>query len=133
MRSLGMQSSQSESEVLTTCLRERDRSSFRVGSILELCVDANAIPAGQYRLVDESDDIYTFTIGEEILFGMAKEYWAPFLRKVPASRIKRTTKGQFLDQYWMLMMQASVTESKNPVEAFTFCVLSERLHRRGRL
>lgn len=126
-----MECNLSRKEEPTTGLVETGSSSFRIGSVVELCVDANVIPAGQYRLADESEDIYTFTIGDEVMFGMAKEYWRPFLRKVPTSKIQRTTKAEFLDQYWMLMMKASVTESKNPMEAFTFCVLSERLHRKG--
>jgi hypothetical protein len=98
---------------------------FRNGATVELCIDAHAIPAGRYGYVGEEGEFLLFSIGGDVLFGLAKPYWKPFLRSVPGLGHRRTSKRDFVSRYYELLENLKPQEL-NP-RTFTFCALSPHL------
>jgi hypothetical protein len=98
---------------------------FRCGATIELCVDANAIPAGRYMYLGEESGFLLFSIGRDVLFGLAEAHWKPFLRTVPGLKPRRTSKGDFVNRYYELL--AVLKPASIDPRKFTFCALNPNL------
>jgi hypothetical protein len=98
------------------------KSEMKCGSMVELCVDAHAIPAGCYTYAGKEGDYLLFSIGRDVLFGVAEVHWKPFLRIVSGTSRRRTSTEEFLRNY------SERLESLQPApfdpDTFTFCALS---------
>lgn len=105
-------------------------SLLRRGDTIELRVDANAIPKGFYRFERQDGEIIICTVGKEIVFGLALEFWKNFLSVAHASAHKRTSQVDFMRRYSILLEELRGSDACPTSEAFTFCMMSPRLLRR---
>ncbi len=95
--------------------------SFQAGSIVELTVNANAIPAGYYRYLGEEDHFLIFAVGRKILFGIAASHWAKHIRPAAGDDAPRTSPMEFLDRYYAL--SAASTAEPFDQSKLTFCAI----------
>lgn len=104
-------------------------SSFVRGSIWELTVNANCIPAGRYTFVEEQGEFLLFSVGKKITFGLTAAYYKPFLKPILGHEsLRRTRAPEFIEEYARLLAN-SETYTAN-LNAMTFCLMEPSLTRR---
>lgn len=97
------------------------------GTVVELAIDANAIPAGTYRCLESFDEVVVFSIGCDITFGITRRFWNPFLKPVTEESPRLTPKRDFVKRYARLLhFERSIVRPWNPA-ALTFCFVSPRV------
>lgn len=96
-------------------------NTFLPGSILELSTDANAIPAGRYRLLGEEDGFLIFAVGRKILFGLSASHWGRFLARRGESDGALTSRMEFLDRYFWLLQ--ALPDEGHDTHKLTFCAV----------
>jgi hypothetical protein len=106
------------------------KTDLRYGSTVELCVDAHAIPAGSYMYVGQMGDFLLFSIGKDVLFGVAEAHWKPFLRSMSGAAARRTSREEFLRRYYE-RLECLQPAPLDP-NTFTFCALSSRARKADR-
>lgn len=108
-----------------------DISTLRTGDAVELVIDANAIPAGCYRFLEHYGEMCVFTVGDEVVIGLAAEFWGKFLRPAKESGMRLTSESTFARAYFRLYSGLKhKTTIPNPT-AMTFCFLSQRVMQIG--
>jgi hypothetical protein len=100
------------------------------GSIWQLSVDANCIPAGYYRFEEVQDEFLIFSVGSKISFGLTKEFYLPFLSPVPQSDQRTTSTDAFITTYAQLFEQQNL--SLPGTQGMTYCVMHHSLQRKFR-
>ena len=100
---------------------------FIPGSIWQLSVDANCIPAGYYRFEEVQDEFLIFSVGSKISFGLTKDFYLPFLTPVPPSAQRTTSTDTFLATYAQLFHQQSLRLPGT--QGMTYCVMHPSLQR----
>jgi hypothetical protein len=96
---------------------------------VELLVDANAIPAGCYRFLEVHEDMSIFTVGNEIIIGLATNFWTKFMRPATASGASLSSELDFARRYGELYSQLGTKQVKLDPRRMTFCMISPRLFR----
>jgi hypothetical protein len=100
---------------------------YQPGTVVELAIDANAIPAGTYRCVESSEEVLVFAIGSDITFAITRRFWSPFLKPVTEKSPRLTPKRDFVKRYARLLEHVRcVGRPWNPT-ALTFCFVSPRV------
>ena len=106
---------------------------LRKGDIVELTTDANAIPAGVYKVLDNKDEFLVFQVGTSIQFGVAADFWSHFMRPVESSETPITSTTDFVKRYTTLLQKVrSADEPMNP-NKFTFCAMDRKLIKKSGL
>lgn len=100
-------------------------SRLRRGEAVELLVDAHAIPAGCYRFHEIQGEISVFTVGPDIIIGLATDFWTQFMR--PGDRYKLSSVSEFATRYGRLQAQLTTQDSLPTPSQITFCILSSRI------
>jgi len=103
-------------------------SRFTKGSLWELTIDANCIPGGRYTFREAQDELLIFGVGSSISFGLARDFYTPFLRPVRDTTAERTSATTFINKYADLYRSQSLP--KVAASGFTFCVMDQRLRKR---
>lgn len=103
---------------------------FIPGSIWQLSANANCIPAGYYRFEEIQDEFLIFSVGSKISFGLAKDFYLPFLNPVPHSGNRTTSTDAFLTTYAQLFHQQSLV--RLGTNGMTYCVMHPSLQRKFR-
>lgn len=91
------------------------------GAIVELLVNANAIPSGRYRYLGCEEGFLIFAIGRKILFGLSERHWRRHIAPLYSSSQEPTTRMEFLDRYYALL--SSGAEDPPDSQRLTFCAL----------
>jgi hypothetical protein len=102
---------------------------FQAGDIVELPIYANVIPPGRYKFVEEDDEIIILSVAKDIVIGLAKAFWRPFLKKVKEDQAVPTSTWAFLRNY--ARARATIAgghDARNPAKV-TFCMMSPRYGR----
>jgi hypothetical protein len=110
-----------------------DISTFKSGDIIELVVDANAIPAGRYRFLETDGEMMILTVGNGAILGLATAFWKNFVRPVNKGEKRPTRESEFARRYVELYHEAKCTPQSCAPERFTFCLIDPNLMRRGGL
>jgi hypothetical protein len=97
---------------------------LKKGQIVELTVNANAIPAGRYKFEEQDGEMLIFSIGPQVLFGLAAEYWGKYLVARSRSGARRTTRREFLVEYYRLLGELRLDPKPFNPSRFTFCMLA---------
>jgi hypothetical protein len=103
---------------------------FIPGSVWELSVNANCIPAGCYRLEEINDEFLIFSVGSKISFGLTKDFYSPFLKPVLDPAKRKTSSDAFLETYAQLFHLQSFATPRS--QGMTYCVMDSRLQRKFR-
>ena len=104
---------------------------FIPGSILELAVDANCIPAGRYRFEREEDEFLMFSVGSRISFGLCKRDYEPLLKDVDQPNQLQTSSETFVERYAELFSKyESGTPTPTPTTGMTFCAMDPSVQRK---
>ena len=103
---------------------------FIPGSVWELSVNANCIPAGCYRLEEINDEFLIFSVGSKISFGLTKDYYSRFLKPVLESDKRKTSADTFLETYAQLFQLQRFASYGS--QGMTYCVMDARLQRKFR-
>jgi hypothetical protein len=101
------------------------KTKFKRGQTVELTVNANAIPAGRYKFMCQRDEILLFSIGKQVLFGLAAAHWSEYLIPLPGLGGRRTSRDEFLAGYQRLTEELSANPTPFNPSALTFCMLGE--------
>ncbi len=101
---------------------------FTKGSLWNLTIDANCIPAGKYTFWEEQGELVIFGVGSSIRFGLAKEFYLPFLQPIRRGSAKETSVVKFVTRYANLY-QTRPPSTFSP-SRFTFCVMARRVQER---
>jgi hypothetical protein len=100
------------------------KATLKRGRTVELTVNANAIPAGRYKFEGQDGEMLLFSIGPKVLFGLAAEHWGRYLVFGSTSGGKRTTRREFLVEYYRLLEELRVKPEPFNPSSFTFCMLA---------
>ena len=103
---------------------------FIPGSVWQLSINANCIPAGTYRFEEIQDEFLIFSVGSKISFGLTKYFYAPFLTPGAEPDSRTTSTNEFLETYARLFHRHSVVQRST--QGMTYCVMDSRLQRRFR-
>jgi hypothetical protein len=106
---------------------------LRKGDIVELITDANAIPAGVYKVLDNKDEFLVFQVGTSIQFGVAAEFWGNFMRPVNSSNTPVTSTTDFMKRYSALLQKIRAADEPMTPYKFTFCAMDSKLMRKSGL
>jgi hypothetical protein len=106
-------------------------STLRRGDAIELLVNANTIPAGCYRFHEIRGEMSVFTLGHEVIIGLATDFWTQFMR--PAVTSKLSSASEFAKRYGRLQAQFETQDSPPEPSRITFCVLSSRVLKQSTL
>ena len=96
---------------------------LKKGKIVQLTVNANAIPAGRYKFEEQDGEMLIFSIGPQVLFGLAAEHWGQYLVSKSRSGARRTTRREFLVEYYRLLEESRRNPQPFNPSRFTFCML----------
>lgn len=107
-----------------------DITKLHSGDAVELLVDANAIPAGCYRFLEVHDEMIVFTVGKEVIIGLAADFWTKFMRPATESGARLSTEREFARRYGELYSELRTKRSTLDPSRMTFCMISPRLMRR---
>ncbi len=108
-----------------------DISTLRPGDAVELLVDANAIPAGCYRFLEEYGEMCVFTVGKEVIIGLAKDFWTKFMRPAAESGARLSSERDFARAYNRLYRGLKLKDVNPDPTRLTFCFISPRVLRLG--
>jgi len=106
---------------------------LRKGDIVELTTDANAIPAGVYKVLDNKDEFLVFQVGTSIQFGVAAEFWGNFMRPVNSSNTSVTSTTDFVKRYAALLEKIRSADAPMTPYKFTFCAMDAKLMKKSGL
>ena len=107
-----------------------DVTKLQAGDAIELLVDANAIPAGCYQFLEVDGEMCVFTVGKEVIIGLAKDFWTKFMRPASETGAKLLSEAEFARRYGKLCAQLRTRHAKVEPSRMTFCVLSPRVIRK---
>jgi len=107
-----------------------DISSVRPGDAVELLVDANAIPAGCYQFLEVHGEMSVFTVGHEVIIGLATDFWTKFMRPAADSGAPLSSEREFAKRYGELYSQLKTKPGTADPSRLTFCMLSPRVLRK---
>jgi hypothetical protein len=107
-----------------------DIASVRTGDAVELLVDANAIPAGCYQFLEIFGDMSVFTVGHEVILGLATDFWTMFMRLAVDSGAPLSSEREFAKRYGELYSQLKTKPGRADPSRRTFCMLSPRVFRK---
>jgi hypothetical protein len=108
-----------------------DISTLRRGDPVELLIDANAIPAGCYRFLEHYGEMCVFTLGEEVIIGLAADFWTKFMRPARESGVRLTSEAYFAKAYSRLYRGLRRKRTIPDPTRLTFCFISPRMLRLG--
>jgi hypothetical protein len=108
-----------------------DISTLRAGDAVELLIDANAIPAGCYRFLERHGEMCVFTIGKEVIIGLAADFWTKFMRPARETGARLTSEAYFAQAYSRLYRDLKQTKVTPDPTRMTFCFISPRILRLG--
>jgi hypothetical protein len=108
-----------------------DISTLRAGDAVELLIDANAIPAGCYRFLEKHGEMCVFTVGKEVIIGLAAEFWTKFMRPARESGARLSSEAYFARAYSRLYLGLQQKKGNPDPTRMTFCFISRRLLRLG--
>jgi len=109
-----------------------DITKLNSGDAVELLVDANAIPAGCYRFLEIHGEMSVFTVGHEVIIGLATDFWTKFMRPAADSGTPLSSEREFAQRYGALYSQLKTKRVPSDPSRLTFCMLSSRvLHKCG--
>ena len=91
------------------------------GAIVELLVNANAIPSGRYRYLGREEGFLIFAIGRKILFGLSERHWRRHIAPLRSYSQEPTTRMEFLDRYYALLNSGAGHPPDS--QRLTFCAL----------
>jgi hypothetical protein len=106
---------------------------LRKGDIVELTTDANAIPAGVYKVLDNKDEFLVFQVGTSIQFGVAADFWSHFMRPVESSKTPITSTTDFVKRYAALLEKIRSADAPMTPYKFTFCAMDAKLMKKSGL
>jgi hypothetical protein len=98
---------------------------FIPGSVWQLSVNANCIPAGTYRFEEIQDEFLIFSVGSKISFGLTKDFYLPFLNPVLHADGRATSTDAFLATYAELFHRQSLFAPG--IKGMTYCVMHPSL------
>jgi hypothetical protein len=104
-----------------------DISSLRPGDPVELLIDANAIPAGCYTFVEEHGEMSVFRIGQEVIIGLATDFWKHFMRPAQTCSTRLSTESEFAKRYGRLYARLRTKDAPLDPTRLTFCIVSPRV------
>ena len=107
-----------------------DITKLHSGDAVELLVDANAIPAGCYRFLEVQDEMIVFTVGNEVIIGLAADFWTKFMRPASESGARLSSEREFARRYGELYAQLTNTLVTADPCRMTFCMISPRVMRK---
>jgi hypothetical protein len=107
-----------------------DITKLHSGDAVELLVDANAIPAGCYRFLEVHGEMSVFTVGHEVIIGLATDFWTKFMRPAAGSGTPLSSEREFAKRYGELYSQLEAKRVKSDPSRLTFCMLSARVLRK---
>jgi len=106
-----------------------DITKLHSGDAVELLVDANAIPAGYYRFLEVHEKMIVFTLGHEVIMGLATDFWTKFMRPAADSGAPLSSEREFAKRYGELYSQLKSKRVTADPSRLTFCILSPRVLR----
>lgn len=107
-----------------------DITKLNSGDAVELLVDANAIPAGCYRFLEVHGEMSVFTVGHEVIIGLATDFWTKFMRPAADSGTPLSSEREFAKRYGELYSQLKTKRVPSDPGLLTFCMLSPRVLRK---
>jgi hypothetical protein len=107
-----------------------DMTKLHSGDAVELLVDANAIPAGCYRFLEIHGEMSVFTVGHEVIIGLATDFWTKFMRPAAHSGVPLSSEREFAQRYGELYSQLKTKRVPSDPSRLTFCMLSPRVLRK---
>lgn len=108
-----------------------DITKLSPGDAVELLVDANAIPAGCYQFLEVHGEMSVFTVGHEVIIGLAADFWTQFMRPAAESGAPLSSEHEFVRRYGQLYSQLKTQTSSVEPSRLTFCMLSPRVLRKS--
>lgn len=108
-----------------------DITKLQSGDAVELLVDANAIPAGCYRFLEVHGEMTVFTVGHEVIIGLATDFWSKFMRPAAESGATLSSEREFAKRYGELYAQLKTARVAADPSRLTFCMLSPRALRQS--
>jgi len=108
-----------------------DITKLSPGDAVELLVDANAIPAGCYQFLEVHGEMSVFTVGHEVIIGLATDFWTKFMRLAAESGAPLSSEHEFARRYGQLYSQLKTQDSPVDPSRLTFCMLSSRVLRKS--
>jgi hypothetical protein len=107
-----------------------DITKLHAGDAVELLVDANAIPAGCYRFLEVHGEMIVFTVGHEVIIGLATDFWTKFMRPAAESGAALSSEREFAQRYGELYAQLQTKRVAADPSRLTFCMASPRVLRK---
>ncbi|MFN4896559.1 MAG: hypothetical protein ACK5GN_02995 [Pseudomonadota bacterium] len=104
-----------------------DITTLQPGDAVELLVDANAIPAGCYSFLEIHGEMSVFTVGDEVIIGLATDFWTKFMRPAAESGAPLSSEREFARRYGELYSQLNKKRVPTDPSRLTFCMLSSRV------
>jgi hypothetical protein len=97
------------------------------GDLIELLVDANAVPAGCYRFHQIQGEMSLFTAGNGVIVGLATDFWSAFMRPTSKARAKPLVESEFARRHGLLLADLQTREVLNDPLRMSFCILTPRV------
>ena len=107
-----------------------DITKLHSGDAVELLVDANAIPAGCYQFLEVHGEMSVFTVGHEVILGLATDFWTKFMRPARESGAPLSSEREFARRYGELYAQLKTKKVTVEPSRLTFCMLGTRVLRK---
>jgi hypothetical protein len=104
-----------------------DISKLNQGDAVELLVDANAIPAGCYQFLEIHGEMSVFTVGDDIIIGLATDFWSKFMRPAEESGALLSSEREFATRYSELYAQLRNKSVPTNPSRLTFCMLNPQV------
>jgi hypothetical protein len=104
-----------------------DTTKLSKGDVIELKVDANAIPAGIYKVLDQMDEFIICKVGPSIQFGIATEFWGKFIEPVDTANTEMTSTTAFVKRYKNLLDNLKSSPHRLDPRRFTFCAMDPKV------
>jgi len=101
---------------------------LKEGALVELMIDANAIPAGRYRFLEQDGEMLILSVAPEILVGINTTFWGSFIRPSFDARAVRTPPKVFINQYYANVARLRGVQEPFCPDKLTFCILGPRYY-----
>lgn len=104
-----------------------DITKINPGDPVELLVNANAIPAGCYRFIEVHGEISVFSVGREVIIGLATDFWTKFMRPAADSGARLSSEAEFATGYKTLCARLETSSELTDPSKLTFCMITPRV------